>query len=67
MKKIKVYRVSRLEEEIEELGWGRSQARVLGAVVRDIMGVISRQEDRDTAKFCINGTVYELTINKEQL
>ena len=66
MKKIKVYRVSRLEEEIEELGAGKSQARVLGAIARDIIGVVLRKEERDEVRFCAGGTIYKMTIEKEK-
>lgn len=67
MKKIKVWRVSRLEEEIEELlpQGSKVKARVLGAVVRDMLGVVQRHEQRDEVRFCAGGTIYKMTLEKE--
>ena len=68
MKKIKVWRVSRLEEEIEELlpQGSKVKARVLGAVVRDMLGVVQRHEQRDEVRFCVGGTIYKMTLEKEK-
>lgn len=64
--KIYVKSESRIEEELAVLGLSKSQARVLGAVVRGMVGDVIRKEQHDTIRFNIGGTLYNITINKEQ-
>ena len=65
--KIKIYRVNRLEEEISELltNHNEAQARVIGSVVRDMLGVIERKDKKDETKFCVGGTIYKMTLERE--
>lgn len=63
--KVKINYVSRLEKEIEELGMTEKQARVLGAVVRGVIGDILNDRTGDTIRFATNGQVYKLTLEKE--
>lgn len=63
--KVKINYVSRLEKEIEELGMTEKQARVLGAVVRGVIGDILNDRTGDTIRFATNGQVYKLALEKE--
>lgn len=63
--KVKINYISRLEKEIEELGMTEKQARVLGAVVRGVIGDILNDRTGDTIRFATNGQVYKLTLEKE--
>ena len=63
--KVKINYVSRLEKEIEELGMTEKQARVLGAVVRGVIGDILNDRTGDTIRFATNGQVYKLILEKE--
>ena len=63
--KVKINYISRLEKEIEELGMTEKQARVLGAVVRGVIGDILNDRTGDTIRFATNGQVYKLILEKE--
>ena len=65
MKKIKVYGVSQIEEELESLGATHKQARVIAGVMRGIAGDILNDRVSDEIRFATNGKLYKLILTKE--
>ena len=66
MKKIKVYRQSDLEDELELMfGLSRSNARTLGAIMRGVAGDIIRGVKQSEIRAGFNGEVYKINITKE--
>lgn len=64
MKKIKINYVSRLEEELQELGATYKQARIVGSLARDILGTIRNDRDKDEVVFCVDGKKYIMELSK---
>lgn len=64
MKKIKINYVSRLEEELQELGATYKQARIVGSLARDILGTIQNKRDGDEVVFCVEGKKYSMKLEK---
>ena len=64
MKKIKINDVSRLEEELQELGATYKQARIVGSLARDILGTIRNNRDGDEVVFCVEGKKYSMKLEK---
>lgn len=64
MKKIRIYYVSRLEEELQELGATYMQARIVGSLARDILGTIQNKRDGDEVVFCVEGKKYSMKLEK---
>lgn len=64
MKKIEINYVSRLEEELQELGATYKQARIVGALARDILGTIQNDREGDEVVFCSNGKKYIMELKK---
>lgn len=64
MKKIKINYVSRLEEELQELGASYKQARIVGALARDILGTIKNRREGDEVVFCSGGEKYSMKLEK---
>lgn len=66
MKKIKVYRQSDLEDELEMLlGLTPKHARTLGAIMRGVAGDIIRGVKQSEIRAGFNGEVYKINITKE--
>lgn len=64
MKKIKINYVSRLEEELQELGATYKQARIVGSLARSILGDIQNKRDGEEIRFCVDGNAYVMNLEK---
>ncbi len=65
MKKIKVYYNSGMEDELESIGFGHPQARVVAGVMRGVAGNVLNGRKNDVIRFQVNGYMWKLTLNKE--